>query len=100
MAVFDNGIKAAELGHSGTVETEGLLVGSRPAGASTPLALYASGIRNVNIAKYRWVADTLGVHSTEKRAVRFFRDVRVIADVEQLATPHSLKSPRSGAIND
>ena len=34
MAVFDNGIKATELGHSGTGEAEVLLVGSGPAGAS------------------------------------------------------------------
>ena len=99
MAVFDDGIKATELGHPGTGEAEVLLVGSSGLTSASMSLVRSCGIQNMNITKYRWPR-TRRPHVTDQRAVKFFRDVQVLAGGEHLATPLPLKSPRSGAIND
>jgi len=60
------------------------------------LALSTHGIQNVKITLDREHATRI----TNQRAMEFFRDMQVLADVEPLATPHPLKSPTLGAIND
>jgi 2,4-dichlorophenol 6-monooxygenase len=90
MAVFDDGIAATELPSHGLVETEVLIVGSGPSGASAALALATYGVPNVMITKYRWTANTPRAHITNQRAMEFFRDMDVLDEVESLATPHHL----------
>ena len=90
MAAFDDGIAATELPSHGVVETDVLIVGSGPSGASAALALATYGVPNVMITKYRWTANTPRAHITNQRAMEFFRDMDVLAEVESLATPHHL----------
>ncbi|WP_403022785.1 FAD-dependent oxidoreductase [Salinibacterium sp. GXW1014] len=90
MTVFDDGIAATELGKHGMVETDVLVVGSGPSGAAMSLALSTYGIPNINVTKYRWTANTPRAHITNQRAMEFFRDMGVLADVEREATPHEL----------
>lgn len=90
MAVFDDGIKDTELGAQGAVETDVLVVGSGPAGASMSLALSTYGVPNVSVTKYRWTANTPRAHITNQRAMEFFRDMGVVDEVNSLATPHHL----------
>ncbi|MFJ6651386.1 FAD-dependent oxidoreductase [Microbacterium sp. NPDC091313] len=90
MVVFDDGIAATELGEHGAVETDVLVVGSGPSGSSMSLALSTYGIPNINVTKYRWTANTPRAHITNQRAMEFFRDMGVLADVEREATPHAL----------
>lgn len=90
MAVFDDGIDATELPDHGIVETDVLIVGSGPSGASAALALATYGVPNIMITKYRWTANTPRAHITNQRAMEFFRDMGVLAEVESLATPHHL----------
>lgn len=90
MAEFNDGIELTALGTDGVVETEVLVVGSGPSGAAMSLALSTYGVPNVNITKYRWTANTPRAHITNQRAMEFFRDMGVLAEVEALATPHEL----------
>ena len=90
MAVFDDGIKDTALPTHGIVETDVLIVGSGPSGASAALALATYGVPNMMITKYRWTANTPRAHITNQRAMEFFRDMGVLAEVEALATPHHL----------
>jgi 2,4-dichlorophenol 6-monooxygenase len=71
------------------VETEVLVVGSGPAGASAALALSTLGVANVMITKYRWTANTPRAHITNQRAMEFFRDQGIQAEVEAVSTPHA-----------
>jgi len=90
MAVFNDGIAATELPTHGIVETDVLVVGSGPSGGAAALALSTYGVPNITITKYRWTANTPRAHITNQRAMEFFRDMGVLAEVESLATPHHL----------
>ncbi|MBW4041721.1 MAG: FAD-dependent monooxygenase [Acidobacteria bacterium] len=70
-------------------ETEVLIVGSGPAGAAAALALSTLGVANAMITKYRWTANTPRAHITNQRAMEFFRDMGIQAEVEAVSTPHA-----------
>jgi len=90
MAVFDDGMKDTALPTHGVVETDVLVVGSGPSGASMALALSTYGISNIMVTKYRWTANTPRAHITNQRAMEFFRDMGILDEVEALGTPHHL----------
>lgn len=90
MAQFDDGITATALPTGNSIETEVLVVGSGPSGASAALALSTYGISNIMVTKYRWTANTPRAHITNQRAMEFFRDMGIEDEVNALATPHAL----------
>lgn len=69
--------------------TEVLVVGSGPAGSAAALALSTLGVANAMITKYRWTANTPRAHITNQRAMEFFRDMGIQAEVEAVSTPHN-----------
>ncbi|TQL44949.1 2,4-dichlorophenol 6-monooxygenase [Homoserinimonas aerilata] len=90
MATFQDGISDTATPTSSVVETDVLIVGSGPAGASSALALSTLGISNMMITKYRWTANTPRAHITNQRAMEFFRDMGIEEQVLADATPHEL----------
>ncbi len=90
MADFHDGIAETSVPIAGVVETDVLIVGSGPSGASAALALSTLGIRNVMITKYRWTANTPRAHITNQRAMEFFRDMGIEEQVIADSTPHEL----------
>ena len=90
MPAFDDGQTETELPDSRVVETDVLVVGSGPAGASAALYLSTLGIPNIMITKYRWTANTPRAHITNQRAMEIFRDMGIEEQVLADATPHAL----------
>src|SRR3954452_24625737 len=72
------------------VQTDVLIVGSGPAGASAGLFLSTLGVDNILITKYRWTANTPRAHITNQRAMETFRDMGIEQQVLAEATPHHL----------
>ncbi|GAB3668158.1 FAD-dependent monooxygenase [Nocardioides korecus] len=91
VAVFNDGLSETEVPErEDLVETEVLIVGSGPAGASAALFLSTLGIENIMITKYRWTANTPRAHITNQRAMEIFRDLGIEDQVLADATPHEL----------
>lgn len=90
MPEFNDGIAETPLPESAVVETDVLIVGSGPAGASAALFLSTLGIPNIMITKYRWTADTPRAHITNQRAMEIFRDMGIEDQVLADATGHAL----------
>ncbi len=88
MATFSDGIADTRLPGAGVIETDVLIVGSGPSGASAALALSTLGIANMMITKYRWTANTPRAHITNQRAMEFFRDMGIEEQVKADSTPH------------
>ena len=72
------------------VETDVLVVGSGPAGASAALFLSSLGVSTIMITKYRWTANTPRAHITNQRTMEIFRDLGIEDQVLADATPHEL----------
>lgn len=87
---FNDGLAETVLPTSAVVETDVLVVGSGPAGASAALFLSTLGIPNIMITKYRWTANTPRAHITNQRAMEIFRDMGIEDQVLADATGHSL----------
>ncbi|MFG3513226.1 FAD-dependent oxidoreductase [Streptomyces bobili] len=90
MPVFDDGQPETRPPASSVVETDVLIVGSGPAGASAALFLSTLGVDNIVITKYRWTANTPRAHITNQRAMEIFRDMGIEDQVLADATPHHL----------
>jgi 2,4-dichlorophenol 6-monooxygenase len=90
MPEFSDGQRETELPTSSHVETDVLIVGSGPAGASAALFLSTLGIDNIVITKYRWTANTPRAHITNQRAMEIFRDMGIEDQVLADATGHDL----------
>ncbi|TXR57294.1 FAD-dependent oxidoreductase [Quadrisphaera setariae] len=90
MTAFDDGIAATALPTGSQVETDVLVVGSGPAGASMALALATYGVPTQLITKHRWTANTPRAHITNQRAMEFFRDMGLEEQVKAVSTPHHL----------
>jgi 2,4-dichlorophenol 6-monooxygenase len=73
-----------------TIETDVLVIGTGPAGATSALALASYGVDHLVITKYRWTANTPRAHITNQRTMEVFRDLGVEPDVNAQATPHEL----------
>jgi 2,4-dichlorophenol 6-monooxygenase len=90
VAEFDDGMAETRLPSGRATETDVVVVGSGPAGASAALFLATLGIPNIMITKYRWTANTPRAHITNQRAMEIFRDLGIEDQVQADATPHEL----------
>jgi 2,4-dichlorophenol 6-monooxygenase len=72
------------------LQTDVLVIGSGPAGASAALFLATHGVDHLVITKYRWTANTPRAHITNQRTVEIMRDLGLEAEVLAQATPHEL----------
>ena len=72
------------------VETDVLIVGSGPAGASSALFLATYGVDHMVVTKHRWTANTPRAHITNQRTVEIFRDMGIESEILAEATPHHL----------
>lgn len=90
MVTFDDGLTETSPPTTTVVETDVLVVGSGPAGASAALFLSTLGIPNIMITKYRWTANTPRAHITNQRTMEIFRDLGIEDQVLADATPHHL----------
>jgi 2,4-dichlorophenol 6-monooxygenase len=68
-------------------ETDVLVVGTGPMGATTALALATYGVRVHVISKANWLANTPRAHITNQRAVEVLRDLGVEDEARKHATP-------------
>ncbi|MFG3269560.1 FAD-dependent oxidoreductase [Streptomyces luteogriseus] len=75
---------------STVVETDVLIVGSGPAGASAALALSTYGVPNIVVTRYASLADTPRAHITNQRTMEVLRDLGVEQEVVAQATPQHL----------
>ncbi|MFF3561566.1 FAD-dependent oxidoreductase [Streptomyces sp. NPDC002574] len=73
-----------------TVETDVLIVGSGPAGATAALALSSYGIPNVVVTRYDRLSATPRAHITNQRTMEVLRDLGVEQEVIAKATPQPL----------
>ena len=68
-------------------QTDVVVVGSGPMGATTALALATSGVRVQVVSRFNWTANTPRAHITNQRAVEVLRDLGVEQEARQFATP-------------
>lgn len=90
MVDFDDGVSETAIPTGDVVETEVVVVGSGPTGASAALFLSTLGVSNIMVTKYRWTANTPRSHITNQRTMEIFRDVGIEQQVLADATPHHL----------
>lgn len=68
-------------------DTDVLVVGTGPMGATTALALATYGVRVHAVNRYNWLADTPRAHITNQRAVEVLRDFGLEDEARRDATP-------------
>lgn len=68
-------------------DTDVLVVGSGPMGATTALALATYGVRVLVVNRYNWTANTPRAHITNQRAVEVLRDLGIEEETRRDATP-------------
>jgi 2,4-dichlorophenol 6-monooxygenase len=71
-------------------DTDVLVIGTGPMGATTALALATHGIRVRAVTRWNWLANSPRAHITNQRALEVLRDLRVEAEATSVATPWSL----------
>lgn len=74
------------MAHSDAFQTDVLVVGTGPMGATTALALATYGVRVHVVNRYNWTANTPRAHITNQRAVEVLRDLGVEDDAKRYAT--------------
>jgi 2,4-dichlorophenol 6-monooxygenase len=72
------------------VETDVLVVGLGPAGATAALALSRYGVRCIAISKYRWSANGPRAHLVNQRAMEVFRDLKAEDKILEQASRNEL----------
>ncbi|MBF0672528.1 MAG: FAD-dependent monooxygenase [Salinibacterium sp.] len=68
-------------------DTDVIVVGTGPAGATTALALARYGVRTHMVSKWNWLANTPRAHITNQRAMEVLRDLGVEDEAKKYATP-------------
>ncbi|GAA1996846.1 FAD-dependent monooxygenase [Microbacterium pumilum] len=68
-------------------DTDVLIVGLGPMGATTALALATYGIKVHAISRQNWLADTPRAHITNLRAAEVLRSLGIEEEIKQQATP-------------
>lgn len=71
----------------GAFDTDVLVVGTGPMGATTALALATYGVRTTMISQWSWLANTPRAHITNQRAVEVLRDLGIEEEVKKYAVP-------------
>lgn len=72
---------------SATIETDVLVVGAGPAGASSAVFLSKHGVRNLVISRHRSTAETPRAHIINQRAMEALRDAGLEPACRAVATP-------------
>lgn len=75
---------------STSYDTDVLVVGSGPAGATAAALLATYGIRTTMINKYGWTANTPRAHITNQRALEVLRDLGIEDKALAVGTPQRL----------
>ncbi|WP_296661799.1 FAD-dependent monooxygenase [Paraburkholderia sp.] len=70
------------------IETDVLIVGSGPSGASAAALLSSYSVSNIVVTKYKWLADTPRAHITSQRTMEIFDELGVIERVMAHAVPN------------
>ncbi|CAG9246765.1 FAD-dependent oxidoreductase [Paraburkholderia unamae] len=71
-------------------DTDVLVVGSGPMGATTALALATYGVKVHMVSRWNWLADTPRAHITNQRAMEVYRDLQIEEEAHRYATPWEL----------
>jgi 2,4-dichlorophenol 6-monooxygenase len=71
-------------------DTDVLIVGTGPAGATAALALATYGVSVQAVSRWNWLANTPRAHITNQRAAEVLRDLDVEDEVKKYATPWEL----------
>src|SRR5882724_11459235 len=79
--------KLTETVMGATIETDVLVVGAGPAGASSAVFLGNHGIRNIVISRHRSTSETPRAHITNQRALEALRDAGLEPACRAVATP-------------
>lgn len=72
------------------INTPVLIIGNGPAGGAMALALSTYGIDNINITRYRWIANSPRAHITNQRVMEFLRDMGCEQEALSVAVPQDL----------
>ena len=57
------------------IEIDVMIIGTGPAGSATAALLSSSGIDNMVVNQYRWLANTPRAHITNQRTMEVLRDL-------------------------
>ncbi len=68
-------------------DTDVLIVGNGPTGATLALALATYGVQCHMVARFNWLADTPRAHITNQRTMEVLRDLQVEEESYRYATP-------------
>ena len=68
-------------------DTDVLIVGTGPTGATTALALATYGVRAHVVSRWNWLADTPRAHITNQRTLEVFRDLGLSNEIARHASP-------------
>ncbi|EIF31938.1 2-polyprenyl-6-methoxyphenol hydroxylase-like oxidoreductase [Burkholderia sp. Ch1-1] len=75
------------MGTNTEFDTDVVIVGSGPMGATTALALATYGVRAHIVSRFNWLADTPRAHITNQRTMEVYRDLQIEEEVLRHATP-------------
>jgi 2,4-dichlorophenol 6-monooxygenase len=87
---LNDGIEETKIPVAAVVDTDVLIIGSGPAGASAAVMLSTLGIPNIMITKYRWTANSPRAHLINQRALEVFRDMGLEQQIHHDAAGHEL----------
>lgn len=75
------------MGNTTEFDTDVVIVGSGPMGATTALALATYGVRAHMVSRWNWLADTPRAHITNQRTMEVYRDLDIEQEVIRNSTP-------------